>query len=49
MIGTGGQRVYIVPSQQLVIIRLAGGGAFSDAEFLNRFFGAASRPEKARG
>jgi len=49
MIGTGGQRVYIIPSQQLVIIRLAGGGAFSDAEFLNRFFGAAIGPEKARG
>ena len=49
MIGTGGQRVYIVPSQQLAIIRLAGGGAFSDAEFLARYFGAPSKPEKARG
>jgi hypothetical protein len=49
MIGTGGQRVYIVPSQQLVVIRLAGGGTFSDAEFLDRFFGAPSRQEKAKG
>ena len=47
MIGTGGQRVYIVPSRQLVIIRLAGGGAFSDAEFLGRYFAASM--EKARG
>jgi len=49
MIGTGGQRVYVVPSQQLVIVRLAGGGAFSDAEFLARYFGVPSKPAKARG
>lgn len=49
MVGTGGQRVYIVPSRQLVIVRLAGGGTFSDAEFLARYFGAPSKPEKARG
>lgn len=38
MIGTGGQRVYVVPSRGTIIIRLAEGGSFSDAEFLRRFF-----------
>lgn len=37
MIGTGGQRVYIVPSRGLIVIRL-GAGNFSDAEFLARYF-----------
>ena len=46
MIGSGGQRVYIVPSRQLVVIRLARGGRFSDAEFLRRYF---SEPKKAAG
>lgn len=40
MIGTRGQRVYVVPSRDLVIIRLGDGRGFSDAEFLRRFFGA---------
>ena len=39
MIGTRGQRVYIVPSQDLVVIRLGTGRGFSDAEFLRRLFG----------
>lgn len=38
MIGTRGQRVYVVPSRNLVIIRLGEGSGFSDAEFLGRFF-----------
>lgn len=42
MIGSGGQRVYVVPSRELVIIRLADGSRFSDAEFLNRYFAASS-------
>lgn len=39
MIGTRGQRVYIVPAQDLVVIRLGTGRGFSDAEFLRRLFG----------
>jgi CubicO group peptidase (beta-lactamase class C family) len=39
MIGTRGQRVYVIPSQDLVVIRLGAGKGFSDAEFLRRLFG----------
>lgn len=39
MIGTRGQRVYVVPSQDLVVVRLGTGRGFSDAEFLRRLFG----------
>ncbi len=39
MIGTRGQRVYVVPSQDLVIIRQGESRGFSDTEFLRRFFG----------
>ncbi|MEX1045723.1 MAG: serine hydrolase [Chthoniobacterales bacterium] len=39
MIGTRGQRVYVVPSRNLVVIRLGDGRGFSDAEFLRRLFG----------
>ena len=49
MIGTGGQRVYIVPSQGLAIIRFGSGASFSDAEFLNRYFGPVNKPSKAKG
>jgi CubicO group peptidase (beta-lactamase class C family) len=50
MIGSGGQRVYVVPSRGLVIIRFGSGARFSDAEFLGRYFGASSsKPEKAKG
>jgi CubicO group peptidase (beta-lactamase class C family) len=38
MIGTRGQRVYVVPSQNLVVIRQGNGRGFSDAEFLRRLF-----------
>lgn len=40
MVGTRGQRVYVVPSRDLVVIRLGNGPGFSDAEFLRRLFGA---------
>jgi CubicO group peptidase (beta-lactamase class C family) len=40
MIGTRGQRVYVVPSRNLVVIRQGDGRGFSDAEFLRRLFGA---------
>jgi CubicO group peptidase (beta-lactamase class C family) len=38
MVGTGGQRCYIVPSRKLVIVRFGKGSNFSDAEFLRRLF-----------
>ena len=40
MIGTDGQRVYAVPSRDLVIVRLGRGSGFSDAAFLGKFFGS---------
>lgn len=38
MIGSRGQRVYVVPSRGLIVIRLGSGRGFSDAEFLQRLF-----------
>ena len=48
MIGTGGQRVYVVPSRRLIFVRLASGGAFSDAEFLGRYFAAPNTAPRAK-
>lgn len=39
MVGTRGQRVYIVPSLDLVVIRQGLGAGFSDAAFLGALFG----------
>jgi CubicO group peptidase (beta-lactamase class C family) len=39
MVGSGGERCYIVPSRKLVIVRFGKGSNFSDAEFLRRLFG----------
>lgn len=49
MVGSGGQRVYIVPSRSLVVIRYGAGGGFSDAEFLGRLFAAPSKQAESRG
>lgn len=40
MIGTRGQRVYVVPSRNLVVVRQGDGRGFSDAEFLRQLFEA---------
>lgn len=39
MVGTRGQRVYVVPSMDLVVIRQGNGAGFSDASFLSALFG----------
>ncbi|MDX2081549.1 MAG: hypothetical protein SFU53_12275 [Terrimicrobiaceae bacterium] len=44
MAGSGGQRVYIVPSRGLVVVRLGEGGAFRDPDFLRALFRETSRP-----
>jgi CubicO group peptidase (beta-lactamase class C family) len=33
-IGSEGQRLYVIPSLQLIVVRQANGGSFSDAHFL---------------
>lgn len=43
MVGSGGLRVYIVPSMKLVVVRTGTGGGFSDAEFLGRLFGSSAK------
>jgi CubicO group peptidase (beta-lactamase class C family) len=39
MVGTRGQRVYVVPSLDLIVIRQGLGAGFSDASFLSALFG----------
>ena len=38
-IGSEGQRLYVVPSLQVIVVRQADGGSFSDARFLRLLFG----------
>lgn len=38
LVGSGGQRVYVVPSRRIVVVRLGTGGRFRDDEFLDRLF-----------
>lgn len=38
-IGSYGQRLYVVPSKKLVIVRHGKGGDFKDAPFLKALFG----------
>lgn len=37
-VGSGGQRLYAVPSQGLMVVRLGGGQGFRDPDFLRRLF-----------
>ncbi|HLI95122.1 MAG TPA: serine hydrolase domain-containing protein [Candidatus Baltobacteraceae bacterium] len=38
--GSGGQAMYVVPSQELVAVRFGNGGSFNHEVFLKRLFGA---------
>jgi len=38
-IGSGCQRLYVIPSMQLVVVRHGSGGSFSDAQFLRLLLG----------
>ena len=38
-IGSGYQRLYVIPSMQLVVVRHGSGGSFSDAQFLRLLLG----------
>lgn len=48
MIGSGGQRAYIVPSHGLMVVRFGSGSRFDDAEFLDLFFGASAQAASGR-
>ncbi len=37
--GSGGQAMYVVPSQELVAVRFGNGGSFNHEVFLKRLFG----------
>jgi len=38
-IGSGYQRLYVIPSLDLIVVRHGGGGRFSDAKFLRLLLG----------
>ena len=42
-IGSEGQRLYVIPSLQLIVVRQANGGSFSDAHFLRLLLGRQGR------
>src|SRR5438132_4449778 len=42
-IGSEGQRLYVIPSLQLMVVRQADGGSFSDAQFLRLLLGRERR------
>ena len=42
-IGSEGQRLYVIPSLQLIVVRQADGGSFSDAQFLRLLLGRERR------
>jgi CubicO group peptidase (beta-lactamase class C family) len=44
--GTGKQRLYIIPSQQLVIVRFTNNASFSDGDFLSRLLTGKPHPDK---
>ena len=43
--GTGKQRLYLIPSLGLVVVRFANGGAFSDGDFLTRLLKGRPNPD----
>jgi CubicO group peptidase (beta-lactamase class C family) len=43
--GSDKQRLYIIPSRGLVIVRFAGGGRFSDGDFLSRLLTGKPHPD----
>ena len=47
-LGTAKQRLYIIPSQDLVIVRFAEGGSFSDGDFLSRLLTGHAHPDAHR-
>ncbi len=44
-IGTGKQRLYVIPSRQLVIVRFAHEAPFSDGDFLSRLLTGRAQPD----
>jgi len=42
-IGSEGQRLYVIPSLELIVVRQANGGSFSDAHFLRLLLGRERR------
>ena len=43
--GTGKQRLYLIPSRDVVVVRFANGGRFSDQDFLSRLLTGQPKPD----
>jgi hypothetical protein len=43
--GTDKQRLYLIPSRRLIIVRFADGGSFSDQDFLSRLLTGKAKPD----